>query len=160
MSDVQKLIELRNHHLAEAKRCADAIDLLKDIDRMTARAARVASSAAALAAGDQRGRGRPRLASPSKVAEQARQQREAAKAGTRPIDRVRAVMQTANGAVPVLELLSQVMGADTGANRRALGSILGHMKKRRELREHDGAVTAWKLQPVTPNGKLDRTSAP
>lgn len=38
MIEIRKVIELRDHHLREAKRCDDALALLRDVGRMVARA--------------------------------------------------------------------------------------------------------------------------
>ena len=141
---VEKLTILRDHHLKEAQRCADALALLKEIDRLTAKAARVTRGAAT----------RAKVPSSHPASVRSRQDRRAAKAHARPIDRVRAAMHKANGEpVRVLDLLVPTMGSDTGPNRRALGVVIGTMKKRKELKERDGAVTAWHLLPIaTANG--------
>lgn len=150
MTDVQKLLALRDHHLAEAKRCTDAIDLLKQVAKMAARADRITGTVAARAASTPRA---ARGTSTAPKAVEARKHRAAAKAGTRPMDRVRAFMaQAGDKPVPVIDLVEPIFGTDTGDHRRVLGLIISRMKGRRELREKDGAVTAWRLQPASANG--------
>ena len=135
--EIDKLIALRDHHVREAQRIDDALSLLRDVDRMSRKAAKTIGQVRARAAENNPTPKKPKGPTAAKYA----QQKAARESGSRPIDRLRAVLSQTSESIE-----RDVLIARAGLEKHdpvRLGVVFGGLTSRKEIRVHaDGTIRA------------------
>jgi hypothetical protein len=156
--EIDQLRQLRDHHLAEARRCDDAMILLRNIGGLVRKAQQLTGKASARADADplpattparpKRGK-KPRQLRKIEGVSSATRSARRAKTGSRPTDVIRRQFSAAGAAsIERGELLASLVAVNQPVPHRVLGVVIKQMMDRREIkRGKDGTYTAWRLQP-------------